>query len=152
VGVSRENVEIVLGLQPPPQMDLVRVFRDERSWATVARRLTQVVAPDCEFVAPGFLDVPDVFEGTDGLREMWLQWLAPWASYRATVEETFDLGDRVALLVRDFGRRAGDANEVAQNGAAVWSVRDGKVVRVEYHADRRAVEQLLADEGATRRP
>jgi len=55
-----------------------------------------------------------------------------------------DLGDKVLVLVRDFGRRAGDTREVAVTSAAIWTVRDGKVTQVTFYADR---DRALADLG-----
>jgi hypothetical protein len=75
-------------------------------------------------------------DGIDGLREVWLDWLSPWETYRTEIEEARDLGDRVLLLVHDFGRRTGSTQEVALNGASVWTVRDGTIVRAEFHSDR----------------
>jgi hypothetical protein len=72
----------------------------------------------------------------DGLREVWLDWLSPGETYRTEIEEARDLGDRVLLLVHDFGRRTGSTQEVALNGASVWTVRDGTIVRAEFHSDR----------------
>ena len=79
---------------------------------------------------------PTTYAGLDGLRDAWLDWTAPWAAYRTEIERLIDAGDRVVVLVRDFGRRVGGAYEVAFSAATVWSVRDGKVVRAEFFPDR----------------
>ncbi len=76
------------------------------------------------------------YTGFEGLRESWLDWLAPWATYRAETEEAIDCGDRVLLLVRDFGRREAGSPEVKSDNAAIWTIRDGKVARAEFYADR----------------
>ena len=39
--------------------------------------------------------------------------------------------------MRDFGRRSQSAKEVAFPAAAVWTVRDRKIARVEFYPDRR---------------
>jgi ketosteroid isomerase-like protein len=80
----------------------------------------------------------DTFEGLAGLRYLWLEWLTPWESYRAEVEETIDLGDDVLVLVRDFGRRVGNTGEVRITSAAIWTVLDRKVARIAFWADRAA--------------
>jgi hypothetical protein len=54
--------------------------------------------------------------GIDGLSEAWLDWLSPRETYRTEMEEARDLGERVLLLVRDFGRREGSTQEVASCG------------------------------------
>ena len=135
--MSQENVELVRALQPAPGVDMAELFRDDLSWAALSALLAPALAPDVECVTRGFPGFDDaVSVGLDGLRSAWLEWLAPWSSYRSEVEETIDLGEKVVVLVRDFARRTGDAPEVALTSAAVWTVRDGKVARVEFCADR----------------
>jgi ketosteroid isomerase-like protein len=73
-----------------------------------------------------------------------LDWLKPWVAYRSEVEEAIDCGDRVLLLVRDFGRREGTDVEVRSNNAAIWTVDDGKIARAEFYTDR---SEALKDVG-----
>jgi hypothetical protein len=44
----------------------------------------------------------------------------------------------VLVLIRDHGRRADGAGEVSIQSAAAWTVRNHKVVRVEFYSDRRS--------------
>jgi ketosteroid isomerase-like protein len=67
---------------------------------------------------------------------MWLEWLAPWKTYRVETEEVIDLGDRVLVLVRAFGRLEGSQGEVENTSASLWTVRDRKIARVEFYVDR----------------
>jgi ketosteroid isomerase-like protein len=73
--------------------------------------------------------------GFEGLRSAWIDWLEPWASYRSEVEELVDLGDRVAVVVRDFGRRESMEREVDAKGVAVYTFRGDKISRIEFHFD-----------------
>ncbi len=91
--------------------------------------------PDFE-CAHRLLGSERTYSGMAGLRASWLDWLAPWATYRAEIEEAIDCGDRVLILVHDFGRREGSTAEVKSNNAAIWTIRDGKVARAEFYADR----------------
>jgi ketosteroid isomerase-like protein len=133
--MSQENVELVRGLQPPRDANLAQLFRDDLSWAALSARLAPALAPNVNVVGHG-LPERQTFEGIEGLRVGWLAWLAPWESYRTEVEEAIDLGDRVVLLIRDFGRRAGDIHEVAQHSAAVWTLRKRRVARIDFYLDR----------------
>ena len=133
--MSQENVDIVLALQPAPGANMAQLFRDDLLWAAVSARLAPALAPEFKAIAHGLPDSQKV-EGVEGLRDSWLQWLAPWESYRAEVEEAIDLGERVVLLIRDYGRRTRDAHEVAITSAALWTVHEGKVTRAEFYADR----------------
>jgi ketosteroid isomerase-like protein len=89
----------------------------------------------------------DVARGLHGLRAGWLDWLAPWASYRAEIEELIDLGDRVVSVLCDYARREPDAPEVALKSAAVWTVRDGRIVRAEFYTGGR--DEALKAAGLT---
>jgi ketosteroid isomerase-like protein len=129
--VSQENVEIVVRLQPAPEVDLVRLLGDDKTWAALAPSFHMDVVSVMH--GPG-QDTPLL--GLDGLRTTWLDWLAPWAAYRTEVERTIDLGERVMVFVCDFARREGSEPEVPFKAAAVWTVRDGKIARVEFYPDR----------------
>jgi ketosteroid isomerase-like protein len=83
------------------------------------------------------------YEGLQGYRDAWLDWLEPWESYRTEAEKVIDAGDDVLVLVRDHGRRAGMQAEVSMNAAAIWTVRDGKIVRATFFSDQeRALEAV----------
>jgi ketosteroid isomerase-like protein len=139
--VSQENVEIVRRLQPAPGVDIAQLVRDDDINARWVEAVTTVFHPDFECVMMSATEGPTTYVGLDGLRDAWLDWTAPWAAYRTEIERLIDAGDRVVVLVRDFGRREEGAYEVAFIGAAVWTVRRGKVVRVEFIPDRaRALE------------
>jgi broad specificity phosphatase PhoE len=131
----------VLALQPAPETDLARLFRDDETWAPIAAALSSVIAPDVQVEAPDFFDFPEPINGVDGLRTAWLQWLSPWEHYRAEVEDAIDCGDRVLLLIRDYGRRSNEAREVAILSGAVWTIAGGKVVRVSFYAHRAAARR-----------
>jgi hypothetical protein len=131
--MSRENVELVRSLQPGPEVDLVQVVRDD-----TGQLLENMLAPHVheKFVATASgLDQFDVV-GLGGLQSAWAEWLAPWETYRTEIEEVIDAGDDVVVLTRDFGRRFDMDAEIAVLGAAIWTVRDGRVARVAFYADR----------------
>jgi len=135
--MSQENVELVRGLQPSRDTDLVATFRDDATAAAVMETLSPFFHEDVEIVAPSFVAGEGVrFVGLEGLRAGWLDWLEPWESYRVEVEDVIDAGDDAVVLVRDFGRRAGMTVEVSVTGGAVWTVRDGRVVRVAFYLNR----------------
>jgi ketosteroid isomerase-like protein len=133
--MSRENVELVLGLQPAPDVDLARRFRDDSMWAATLEASGPIFHPDFEFTLPLF-GTSETHLGGEGQRAAYLDWLAPWATYRVEIEEAIDLGDRVLLLNRGFGRHEGSQAEFENASAALWTVRDGKIARAEFYADR----------------
>jgi ketosteroid isomerase-like protein len=139
--MSEENVELVRRLQPAPDVDIAQLVRSDDINARWVETVTSVFHSDFECVMMSATEGPTTYVGLDGLRDAWLDWTAPWARYRTEIEQLIDAGDRVVVLVRDFGRRAGGGYEVVFSAATVWSVRDGKVVRAEFFPDRaRALE------------
>ena len=80
------------------------------------------------------------FEGPDGLREAWAEWLSAFAQVRIDIEEVQELGENVLTLVNQVGTTRHGV-EVSQPSAAVWKFRDGRLVRIEFHLHR---ERALA--------
>ena len=77
------------------------------------------------------------YQGLDGLREAWSDWLSTWKRIRFEIEGIEEIGEHVVT----FGRQVGTARhgvDIEQPSAAVWKFADGKLVRVEFHLDRDA--------------
>ena len=133
--MSQENVELVRGLFEAPDVDYVPLYRDESQWAGQAEALAPFVHEDFECVMYAF-GSEKRYAGLDGLRGFMLEWTAPWASYRIETEKAIDLGERVLLLNRDRGLREGSTQEVEGRIAAVFTIRDGKVARIDAYTTR----------------
>ena len=133
--MSEENVEIVRGLQPAPDVDVAELVRDDDLWASLVSVTAELFHPSfgCAFRR---FDTEKVYAGLDGLRALWLDWLAPWATYRTEIDDVIDLGDRVLVLVHDFGRYDGPMEEVELPGNAIWTIRDGTIARAEFYPIR----------------
>jgi ketosteroid isomerase-like protein len=140
--VSQENVDLVRRLIPPPGTDLAALFRDRAVFDQVVSALEPFIDPGAEAVA--VWQGGTVYEGVEGLRQLWLDWLEPWASYYSSLEEAIDAGDRVVIFVRDRARRNDIDAEVEISAGSVWDVRDGKVTRVELFGTR---DEALAAAG-----
>jgi hypothetical protein len=134
--VSQENVELVRLLQPAPHVDVAQLFRDDDVWAATSEGLLYLFDPDFECVQSWIGAEPTTYPGVDGLREAWLDWLTPWATYRTEIRDVIDCGERILVLVLDFARREGTADEIKLFGSAVWTVRDGKIAHVQFCPDR----------------
>ena len=135
--MSAENVELVRRLQPRPEADLAVIFRDQEAFAAAEAALAPFFHPDCEVAAElGTLGSYRLHTGFHGLRDTWLEWLEPWASYRSEIERLIDVGDRVVVLVRDFGRREEGGPEVAMTTGAIWTVCEGRISAVVFYVRR----------------
>jgi ketosteroid isomerase-like protein len=141
--MSQENVELIRSVLPGPNTDVIALFNDDSASGELMRTWAPLLDPD--FVSVKHLPgaQPDTARGLHGLRAGWLDWLAPWASYRTEIEEMIDLGDRVLAVICDYGRREANAQEVALKSAVVLTVRDGRIFRAEFYAGGRA-EALAA--------
>jgi ketosteroid isomerase-like protein len=136
--MSQENVDLVKAVHPPSGSDLTQMFRDE-SGLEPLRSAAPVFDPEVQVIGGDMAGLSVNAGGLDGLIEAWREWLEPWESYWTEVEDFIDAGDdRVVVLVRDHGRLRAAASEVENLGGSVWSVRRGKIVRIEFHAHRDA--------------
>ena len=142
--MSRENVDLVAALQPAPDVDLVRLFREDERLEDLApffhddlEVLRTPPLPSSEFNREPAI-------GLAGLKRLWLDWLEPWEAYRTKVEEIIDAGDKVVVHGRAWlGTPVQDA-EFMLRATNVWTVRDAKISRVAFFLDRDAA---LADAG-----
>jgi ketosteroid isomerase-like protein len=133
--MSQENVEMVLSLFEAPDVDYAQLYRDDSLWSGQAEALAPFVHADLECVMYAF-GSEERYAGLDGLRAFMLDWTAPWAMYRIETEKAIDLGERVLLLNRDRGLREGSTQEVEGRIAALFTIRDGKVVRIDAYTTR----------------
>jgi hypothetical protein len=133
--MSRENVELVKALFPQPGTDICALFRDEDTFARMRAAFSPFLTDDFQsvMVFPGHTRT---YAGLEGLRKNWLDWLEPWATYRVSIDELIDVGERVVLLLRDHGRREDMDAEVEIIGASIATIREGKLARFEDYADR----------------
>jgi hypothetical protein len=132
--MSQANVDLVMGFQPDRDLDLVQQFRDDDSWTVFRAILSPAFAPDFES-ANALLGIDKQYIGMDGFRILWLDWLAPWATHRVEIKEAIDLGDRVLVLAEVTATFPGSTKGVKSTTGGVWTVRDGRVTRVEFYPD-----------------
>ena len=133
--MSQENVELVKQVILPPGTDYRALLGDDAAFAAVKKAVEPFVAADVEFAFFIFGTRPTEFTGLDGLRQGFLDWIAPWATYFDDIEEVFAVGDdRVVVLGRERGHRLDTGAEVVGESAGVYTVRDRKIARAEYYA------------------
>ena len=136
--MSQRDVEIVQRLLAPfEQGDMIPLYRDDVISAAYIAATADAVTEDfeCVFIRE---DVGrSTYHGAEGLRAGMLDWLEPWDCYYAGVEDVIDAGDgRVLVLTRDHARPKGSDAEVSFLGAPVWTLRGGKLARIEFYWNR----------------
>jgi ketosteroid isomerase-like protein len=126
--MSRENVEVVRTIY-----DAVA----RRDVATPFRLYANDIIWDLSNWRPAELDPMPVYIGHDGVRKAWRDRLSAWGEVDFEVEELRDVGDRVVAVIRD--RQLGRSSGVPIDGthAAVWTLAEGKVTRLQVFDDRR---------------
>lgn len=135
--MSQQNVEIVTRMLWDG-IDAVPLVRDDAALAAYLAEVAPFLEPDCVFswMAPGGRFEARALD--DEVRRVWLDFFKPWDSLRFETERLVPQGDKVLALTRLYGRMAGTENEVEALFAAVYFMRDGKVARAEFYADRAA--------------
>jgi uncharacterized protein len=137
----------------PQNADLLRPIYEEwgrGNW----RPAFEIYDPHMEWGwSSEFLDLGGVFEDRRDPNPRLRAWLGEWDYWRAEAEEYIEMGDYVVVLATYQGRGRGSGVEISQEGAHVFKLRDGKVVRLEIFASRekalQEVHAALADEAAT---
>lgn len=127
--MSAENVEVVRRLyeatarhdsdavlefyDPEVEFDLTRA----RGWGPVTRQ--------------------NVYRGHDGLRRVFGDWREVWDNLEENLDELIDAGDHVVSVMSTQARGRASGVEVGMSGyAGVWTVRDGRVVRIAWFESR----------------
>jgi ketosteroid isomerase-like protein len=118
--------------------DMKALFQRE----TVIARLQEALAEEApvEFATPdgGFMgEMAGPFRGVEGLQRAWLEWTDVWEQWSFRGTEWIDVGEgRVLLLGDSIGRLAGSGLEVETHAAALYTVEDDEIVRVEHFLDQ----------------
>ena len=102
-----------------------------------------VLEPDAEWCEHSDLPEADFYRGREAIRAFLLGYLDSWEEFHQETEELIDGGDQVAVLLHLVAKGHGSGIEVEARYAHLWTMRDGKGVRVDAYADRaEALEEL----------
>ena len=82
------------------------------------------------------LAMTPVYHGHEGVRQYWRENLSAFSEIDFEVEELIDAGDQVLAVIREreVGRASGAP--VESTHFALWTVADGKVIRLQVFDDR----------------
>jgi ketosteroid isomerase-like protein len=75
------------------------------------------------------------YEGIEGAREFLTDWVGAWEDWELEIEEYRDAGDRVVAVARQSGTSKATGLPVDMHFAQLWTLRDGKQLRMEMYAD-----------------
>ena len=78
------------------------------------------------------------FHGPAGVVKEAKRWEEMWIDYRFEVEGLIDAGDKVVLLYHQVGKAKESEVEINERAGWVYTLREGKIARVEMFQDREA--------------
>jgi uncharacterized protein len=78
----------------------------------------------------------DVFRGHEGLRSLFGEWHESWGEIVYDYEELIDAGNQVISVVTRHAQGRASGAEVERPFALLWTIREGKVIRVVWFLDR----------------
>ena len=130
--MSQENVELVR--------------RAYEAWnAGNFDAASELLSPEMEWQMPPNLPESDTWRSKAEVQRGLEDFMESWKELRAEVQELIDAGERVVALVRFRGRSAVTGLEVqgVSVDAAVWTVRDGKLAKVEMYGGTEAALEAV---------
>ena len=149
--MSAENVRVAEEIQTALTTDdVVAGLDDPEADRRIRETFAKLAEADFEIamVGPDYLPRRLEATGFDGFREAWQDWTSPFESYTIQIERMIDAGDQVVSFVAMTGKTRTGGAEITAPGAAVWTVVDGRVSRVEFHLDRDAALRAAGLESA----
>jgi ketosteroid isomerase-like protein len=129
----------------PGNVDLIRPIYEEWGRGNWRPRF-DVYHPNMEWGwSDEFPGLAGVYEDHEDPNPRLAAWLSGWEHWRAEADEFLEFGDHVVVLATYHGRGRGSGVDISQEGAHVWEVRDGKIVRLEIFAARaKALQSVQA--------
>ena len=90
---------------------------------------TELMDPEIEYVNPAGAVEPGTRHGLAAFSTAVEKVFDGWETWEVEPEQFTTVGDQVAVVVRYRARGRGSGVELAGRESALWTVRDGKVVR-----------------------
>jgi ketosteroid isomerase-like protein len=130
--MSRENVELV--------RQIFRAFNSEDIELVLPLTHTEFELE----VPPALSAEPDIYRGHDGMRRYWESFQDAMDEIRLQPERLCDAGEAVVVAMKLTAKGRRTAIAVEQRIAGVWTIRDGKVIRIRAYV---SLSEALASAG-----
>jgi ketosteroid isomerase-like protein len=104
---------------------------------TTGDLLEDIAHPDFVWDMSTFRNWPErqTYDGIEGARTFLADWTSAWEDWRLEVKELLDAGDDVVAIVHQSGRSKATSLPVDMDFAQLWTLRDGKEIRMRMYAD-----------------
>jgi ketosteroid isomerase-like protein len=122
--MSAENVETVR--------------RGYRHVIETGELLEEIIHPDFVWDMSTFGNWPErqTYDGVEGARTFLADWTSAWEDWRLEVREILDAGDEdVVVIGHQSGRSKATGLPVDMDFAQVWTLSDGREIRMRMYAD-----------------
>ena len=121
----------ILAPVPPDNLEIVRKFYD--SWAhSELPGPRELLDPKVEYVNPPGAIEPGIRRGIEAFNHAVESVFDGWESWQMEPERLTQVGDQVAVVVRYRARGRTSGVEVEGRESALFTLRDGKLVRYEW--------------------
>jgi ketosteroid isomerase-like protein len=122
--MSQENVEVIK-----------RALEAYRAGGFAAGR--DFLHPDFELVRAGSqFTESGTYRGYDAASRSMLDYIGAFEEYRAEPEEFIDAGEHVVVAQTELARARTSSVELRERWYAVFTLRDGKILRLQWFGDR----------------
>ena len=94
-----------------------------------------IIDPEIEIYDHDILDAGE-YRGLEGMLRWQADWDSSWESWRWEAEDFVDVGDRVVVVLRLYAKGRHSGVDVERLDGAVWTMRGGKAVRLDYYGSK----------------
>ena len=103
--------------------------------ATSLRRVSRTLTASTRKSRSTTTTFPDAgtYRGHEGYEQWVSDWAAAWDKFSIEPEAYIDAGERVVLVIRMTATGRGSGLELNRQDALVYTIRDAKVVRLDYY-------------------
>jgi ketosteroid isomerase-like protein len=75
-----------------------------------------------------------MYAGVEGAMQFNAEWADAWDGWELAVEDYLDAGERVVVVITQRGRSKSTGIPVDMRFAQVWTLREGRAIRMEMYA------------------
>jgi ketosteroid isomerase-like protein len=120
------------------QQNMETIERGYEHFGATRDLLAETIHPDLVWDMSTFSGWPErqTYSGLAGAREFIAEWTDAWDEWELEVEAPLDAGDKVVAIVHQRGRSKATGLTVDMEFAQVWTLRHGKLTRMQMYAER----------------
>jgi ketosteroid isomerase-like protein len=132
--MSQANVEVVRE---------VIALMNRGAGGELEPRLLDLVDADVQVDMSRRLLHPDIYQGHPGLLRLRREVPELWDGFLLTPERIMDAGESVMVIDTQRVQRSAGGGVVERRSAVIWTVRNGRVIRVEVGLDPQEALELV---------